>query len=52
MTNTPTSTTAGLVTRKWQAGGDYLLELELRTEASGRTTVGPAPVLVSLPSRA
>ena len=47
-----TATTAGLVTRKWRADGDHLVELELRTEASGRTTVGPAPVVVSLPTRA
>lgn len=42
----------GKVNRKWQDGGENYVELELRSEISGgRTSVGPGPVLVTLPSR-
>ncbi len=43
--------TKGKVTRKWQEGGDNLVELEIVSEHSKGISVGPGPVLVSLPSR-
>jgi len=46
-----TATTAGLVTRKWRADGEHLVELEIRSEMSQGVSVGPGPVVVSLPSR-
>jgi acyl dehydratase len=42
----------GTVKRKWREGGDALVELELRSEAGGETTVGPGTVTAALPARA
>lgn len=46
-----TSTMKGKVVRKWQEGGDNLVELELWTESPKGVSVGPGPVTVTLPSR-
>ena len=43
--------TSGQVTRRWQEDGEHLVEIEVRTETSDGVTVGPGPVVVSLPSR-
>ena len=43
--------TKGMVKRKWQEGGENLLELEIWTENPEGVSVGPAPVLVTLPAR-
>lgn len=43
--------TSGSVKRKWIEGGEHLLELEMRSEHSRGVSVGPAPVIVTLPSR-
>ena len=43
--------TTGTVTRKWQEDGENLVEIEVQTEISRGTSVGPGPVVVSLPSR-
>lgn len=44
-----TSTTKGRVTRKWAEGGDHLVEIEMWTETPRGVSVGPGPVVVSLP---
>ena len=41
----------GTVKRKWQDGGQNFVELELRSEISRGTSVGPGPVLVTLPAQ-
>jgi hypothetical protein len=41
----------GTVKRKWREDGDALLELDLRSEVRGETTVGPGTVTVALPGR-
>lgn len=46
-----TVTTSGVVRRAWREGGEGLLELEMRTEMSRGISVGPGPVVVSLPLR-
>ncbi len=46
-----TVTTSGVVTRAWRESGEGLLELEMRTEMSRGVSVGPGPVIVSLPLR-
>ena len=46
-----TSTTRGRVRRKWQEQGENLVELEIWTESPKGRSVGPGPVLVSLPAR-
>ncbi len=43
--------TKGTVKKKWQAGGENLVELEIWSESSKGVSVGPGPVLVALPSR-
>ena len=43
--------TSGVVKRKYQEGGENLLELEIKTEHSKGTSVGPAPVVVRLPTK-
>jgi len=43
--------TSGRVTRKWEVGGEHLIEIEVRTETSQGVTVGPGPVVASLPAR-
>jgi hypothetical protein len=43
--------TRGRVARKWQEGGSHLVELEMWTESPKGISVGPGPVVVSLPSR-
>ena len=43
--------TTGTVTRKWQENGENLVEIEVQTEISRGTSVGPGPVVVALPSR-
>ena len=41
----------GKVARKWQEGGQNLLELEVWSENSRGVSVGPAPYVVTLPSK-
>ena len=43
--------TSGEVKRKWQEGGKNLVELEVKSEHSKGVSVGPGPVIVSLPAR-
>ena len=43
--------TKGIVKKKWQEGGENLVELEIWSEHSQGISVGPGPVLVTLPSR-
>jgi acyl dehydratase len=43
--------TKGTVKKKWQEGGENLVELEVWSENSKGVSVGPGPVLVALPSR-
>ena len=43
--------TKGTVKKKWQEGGENLVELEIWSEHSQGISVGPGPVLVTLPSR-
>ena len=43
--------TSGTVKRKWVEDGEHLVELEVQTEISRGTSVGPGPVVVSLPTR-
>lgn len=43
--------TRGRVRRKWQEDGTHLVELEIWSENSKGISVGPGPVVVSLPSR-
>ncbi len=44
--------TRGTVKRKWQEGEQHLVELEIWSEHSKGVSVGPGPVLVTLPSKA
>ena len=46
-----TVVTRGLVKRAWHERGAGYLELEMRSETSLGVTVGPGPVIVSLPTR-
>ena len=46
-----TAVTSGEVKRAWQEDGENLVELEITTEISKGVSVGPGPVLVTLPSR-
>jgi hypothetical protein len=41
----------GHVRRKWQENGENFVELELRSEIAKGISVGPGPVLVTLPKR-
>ncbi len=43
--------TKGVVKRKWQDKGENLVELEMWSEISRGISVGPGPVLATLPSR-
>lgn len=43
--------TTGEVKRKWEEDGEHLVEIEVQTEISKGTSVGPGPVVVSLPAR-
>ena len=43
--------TTGEVTRKWEENGEHLVEIEVQTTISKGTSVGPGPVVVSLPAR-
>jgi acyl dehydratase len=43
--------TKGTVKRKWTEQGEHLVELEIWSEHSRGTSVGPGPVVVTLPSR-
>ncbi len=51
--NTPGESvvTTGVVKRKWQEKGENLVELEMWSENSKGVSVGPGPVLVTLPSK-
>ncbi len=46
-----TVVTKGTVKRKWVEGGEHFVELEIQSEHSRGISVGPGPVLVTLPSR-
>jgi acyl dehydratase len=46
-----TVVTRGVVKRIWEEEGEHLVELEMRSEISRGVSVGPGPVVVSLPSR-
>ncbi|MDA0256503.1 MAG: MaoC family dehydratase N-terminal domain-containing protein [Chloroflexi bacterium] len=46
-----TVTTRGVVRRCWREGDTGLVELEMRSEISRGVSVGPGPVVVSLPLR-
>jgi hypothetical protein len=46
-----TVVTRGVVRRVWEEDGEHLVELEMRSEISRGVSVGPGPVVVSLPSR-
>lgn len=46
-----TVVTRGTVQRKWQEDGENLVELEIRSVHSRGVSVGPGPVIVTLPSR-
>ena len=46
-----TVTTSGVVRRRWREGAEGLVELEIRSEISRGVSVGPGPVVVSLPLR-
>ncbi len=43
--------TRGTVKRTWVEGNEHLVELEIVSEHSRGISVGPGPVVVSLPSR-
>ena len=43
--------TKGTVKSKWQEGGENLVELEIWSEHEGGPSVGPGPVLITLPSK-
>ena len=45
------ATTKGRVARKWQENGEKLVELEIWTENPRGVSVGPGPVVVTLPAR-
>ena len=44
--------TKGTVRRRWQEAGENLVELEIWSEHSKGVSVGPGPIVVTLPSRA
>ncbi len=46
-----TVVTHGIVTRVWDDDGEHFVEIEMRSEISRGVSVGPGPVVVSLPSR-
>ncbi len=46
-----TVVTRGVVRRVWEEDGEHLVELEMRSEISRGVSVGPGPVVVSLPAR-
>jgi acyl dehydratase len=46
-----TVTTCGVVRRCWRDGDEGLVELEMRSEITRGISVGPGPVVVSLPLR-
>lgn len=46
-----TSTTKGRVTRKWEENGEHLVEIQVWTETPKGASVGPGPVVATLPSR-
>ena len=48
-----TVVTGGTVKRKWQENGENLVELELTSvlSTSGNTSVGPGPIIATLPSK-
>jgi len=46
-----TVVTKGTVKRKWVEGDEHLVELEILSEHSRGISVGPGPVVVTLPSR-
>lgn len=46
-----TVVTKGTVKRKWQEQGEHYVELEIWSEHSKGVSVGPGPVVVTLPSR-
>ena len=46
-----TVTTRGVVRRCWRDGDEGLVELEMRSEITRGISVGPGPVVVSLPLR-
>ena len=46
-----TVVTRGVVRRLWTEDGEHLVELEMRSEISRGISVGPGPVVVSLPAR-
>ncbi len=46
-----TVTTSGVVRRCWREGDEGLVELEMQSEISRGVSVGPGPVIVSLPLR-
>lgn len=46
-----TVTTKGKVAKKWQEGGQNFVELEIWSENDRGVSVGPGPVVVTLPSR-
>ena len=46
-----TVTTRGVVQRCWREGAEGLVELEMRSEITRGVSVGPGPVVVSLPQR-
>ena len=46
-----TVVTHGVVRRVWDEDGEHLVELEMRSEISRGVSVGPGPVVVSLPAR-
>jgi hypothetical protein len=43
--------TKGKVARKWKDNGQNFVELEIVSENDRGVSVGPGPVLVTLPSR-
>ena len=43
--------TTGEVKRKWEGDGEHLIEIEVQTDISKGVSVGPGPVVVSLPLR-
>ena len=46
-----TVVTKGVVKRKWQEGGEALIELQIWSENSKGISVGPGSVVVALPRR-
>lgn len=43
--------TSGVVKRTWQENGENLVEVEMQTVHSKGVSVGPGPVVVTLPSK-